>query len=106
MRAHSDNRPKLVEKLGISLYSYNHDINEVADGGYDYLPILFDHIPKREEVINSIVTAMYPHNEELALQRKGIINPQEEEFVAYYSRVETIKQKVSQEYDNYDNEMV
>lgn len=97
MKAFSNNRPPLIQQLGANLYAYNHDIQEVEEG-YEYQPLYFDHEPAREEVINELVLKSYPFGEENALQRKGILNPQDEEFLLYYDDVERIKYKVTQEY--------
>lgn len=97
MKAFSNNRPPLIQQLGANLYAYNHDIQEVEEG-YEYQPLYFDHEPAREEVINDLVLKAYPFGEENALQRKGILNPQDEEFLLYYDDVERIKYKVTQEY--------
>lgn len=97
MKAFSNNRPPLTQQLGANLYAYNHDIQEVEEG-YEYQPLYFDHEPAREEVINELVLKSYPFGEENALQRKGILNPQDEEFLLYYDDVERIKYKVTQEY--------
>lgn len=97
MKASSNNKPPLIQQLGANLYAYNHNIQEVEEG-YEYHPLYFDHEPAREEVINELVLKSYPFGEENALQRKGILNPQDEEFMAYYANVEMIKSKVTQEY--------
>jgi hypothetical protein len=97
MKAFSNSRPPLIQQLGANLYAYNHDIQE-SEEGFDYNPLYFDHSPSRGEVINDLVTTAYPHGEENALQRKGILNPQDQEFLSYYNNVEEIKLKVTAEY--------
>lgn len=98
MKAFSNSRPPLIQKLGANLYAYNHDIQEKEEG-FEFQPLYFDHSPSREEVINQLVVNSYPYGEELAIQRKGIADSQCYEFTNYYNNVENIKQKVAQEYE-------
>ena len=99
MKTHSNARPERIQQLGLNLYAYNHNIQEVEDG-YDYEAIHFDHIPSANEIINHLVSQAYPNGEELAIQRKGIIDPQNNEFVNYYQNVEQIKAKIKLEYED------
>ena len=103
MKTIAENRPKIIEKLGANLYSYNYDIQEI-DSKYQFERYLFDHSPTISEVINAVVTSIYPDGEELAIQRKGITNPQNNEFLNYYQNVEQIKAIIKTEYEN--NSMV
>lgn len=103
MKTIADNRPKTIEQLGTNLYSYNYDIQEI-DSKYQFERYLFDHSPIVSEVINAIVTSIYPDGEELAIQRKGITDPLNSEFVSYYQNVEQIKAIIKAEYE--DNSMV
>ena len=98
MKAYSSDRPPLIQQLGVNLYAFNHNIQEVEEG-YEYVPFYFNHFPLREEVINQLVANTYPYGEELAIQRKGIANPQSDEFTSYYNNVEYIKHKVTLEYE-------
>ena len=95
----SKNKPQTIERLGVNLYSYNYNIIEVEDG-YEFTRYLFDHSPIINEVINAIITSIYPDGEELAIQRKGIIDPQNNEFVSYYQNVERIKAIIKEEFNN------
>ena len=99
----SKNKPQTIERLGVNLYSYNHNIQEV-EGGYEFTRYLFDHSPTINEVINAVITSIYPDGEELAIQRKGIIDPQNNEFVNYYQNVEQIKAIIKSELINYGDE--
>lgn len=98
MKTISENKPKTIEQLGVNLYSYNYDIQEI-DNRYQFERYLFDHSPTDSEVINAVVTSIYPDGEELAIQRKGIINPQNNEFINYYQNVERIKSIIKAEYE-------
>ena len=103
MNTKSENKPQTIERLGVNLYSYNYNIQEVEDG-YEFTRYLFDHFPTINEVINAIITSIYPDGEELAIQRKGIIDPQNNEFVSYYHNVERIKAIIKSELINYGDE--
>ena len=103
MKAFSNCRPQLIQQLGANLYAYNHDIQEKEDG-FEFEPLYFSHSPAMEEVINELVVNSYPYGEELAIQRKGIADPQCEEFQNYYNNVEAIKQKVTQELEKLSEE--
>jgi hypothetical protein len=95
---HSNGKPLLIEQLGLSLFSYNHNIQQVEEG-FTYKAIIFDHVPTQSEVINRIVTEKYKDGEELAIQRKAILNPELPEFIEYNNFVEDLKQKVKMEYE-------
>lgn len=97
--AQSNERPETIQKLGHSLYGYNYDISETVkttmgmeQKGFEFTQTLFDHAPTRYEAINAIIANKYPNGEENALQRKGILNPENAEFVAYCEFVENVKQ--------------
>lgn len=105
MNTESENKPQIIERLGVNLYSYNYGIQEIG-GMYEFTRYLFDHRPTINEVINVIVASIYPDGEELAIQRKGIIDPQNNEFVEYYQNVEQIKSKIKGEYKNEDDSLV
>ena len=106
-RTESTERPNRIEKLGHSLYSYNYDIIEVERDGqihYEFERILFDHIPNDADVINRIITEQYPEGEEMAIQRKGIVDNTNEEFVTYHQFIENLKSKIRAEL-NEDSEL-
>lgn len=95
----SNETPQRIEQLGRSLYAYNYAV-EQTDEGYKYQTLVFDHIPCRNEVINRIILEKYPDGEESAIQRKGIIDSRNEEFVAYNEFVEQVKLLITQEFEN------
>ena len=103
MNTKSEIKPQIIERLGVNLYSYNYNIQEVEER-YEFTRYLFDHFPTINEVINAIITSIYPDGEELAIQRKGIIDPQNNEFVSYYQNVERIKAIIKSELINYGDE--
>lgn len=94
----SNNKPELIQQLGQSLYAYHYDIRDIEDG-FECEQLLFDHVPTRSEVINRIVTDKYKDGEELAIQRKAILNSELPEFIEYNNFVEAVKQKVKMEYE-------
>jgi len=96
--AQSNERPETIQKLGHSLYGYNYNISEttktvmgVEQKGFEFTQILFGHVPTRGEAINAIISEKYPNGEENALQRKGITDSQNPEFMAYAEFVEDVK---------------
>ena len=95
---HSAERPKVIDQLGHSTFAYNHNITQVEDG-YNYEVYLFDHLPGCNEVINKIIKSHYPDGEESALQRKGIIDNHDLEFVAYNEFVEAVKACVKAQFE-------
>ena len=99
MNTKSEIKPQIIERLGVNLYSYNYNIQEVEER-YEFTRYLFDHFPTINEVINAIITSIYPDGEELAIQRKGIVDPQNNEFVSYYHNVERIKAIIKEEFNN------
>lgn len=105
---HSNEMPARIERLGLSTFAYNHDVQEVSVQtseneperiGYQFKTLVFDHKPTKNEVINRIIAERYPDGEESAIQRKGILDRQNPEFVDYNEFVEGVKIKVAQEYE-------
>lgn len=105
---HSNEKPKTIEKLGLSTFAYNYDVQEVSVQTseneqerieYQFKTLVFDHKPTKNEVINRMITERYPDGEESAIQRKGIMDRQHPEFVDYNEFVEGVKIKVAQEYE-------
>lgn len=105
---HSNERPKKIDRLGFSTFAYNYDVqevsvqtneNETARTEYQFKTLIFDHVPTSSEVINRIVTDKYKDGEELAIQRKAILNPELPEFIEYNNFVENVKKKVKMEYE-------
>ena len=92
----SNDRPELIQRLGQSLYAYNYNIQEIDDG-FECEQLLFDHIPIYEDVVNRIISEKYSNGAEMAIQRKGILDKANEEFVGYNNFVEDVKIKVKSE---------
>lgn len=61
---------------------------EVLVGKYIQTP--FNYAPSYKEVINYIVQQEYPNGKEAQILRMGIHNPNDEEYIAYYNKVEEI----------------
>lgn len=102
----SNEKPKTIEKLGFSTFAYNYGLKEVTVENqdsethteYQYETLVFDHYPTRNEVINRIICETYPDGEESAIQRKGIVNNSDPEFIAYNEFVEQVKAQVKLDY--------
>lgn len=92
----SNDKPELIQRLGQSLYAYNYNIQE-AEKGFECEQLLFDHIPNYSDVVNRIVSEKYNNGAEMAIQRKGILDKANEEFVEYNNFVEGVKIKVKSE---------
>lgn len=61
-----------------------------------YIQTDFDYLPTYKEMINFIVSREYPDGKEQQLLRHGILNPQDEEYVAYYNNVEDITNTIKE----------
>lgn len=105
---HSNERPARIEQLGMSTFAYNYDVQEVSVQTneneperieYQFKTLVFDHVPNRNEVINRIICETYPDGEESAIQRKGIINNSDPEFITYNEFVEQVKAQVKSDYE-------
>lgn len=99
---HSNERPARIEKLGHSTFAYNYNVKEVVVEDrieFQYETLVFDHVPTRNEVINRIICETYPDGEESAIQRKGIIDNHNQEFVEYNEFVEQVKAQVKLDYE-------
>ena len=107
---HSNEMPARIEKLGLSTFAYNYDVKEVvvenqegeSHTEYQYETLVFDHVPNRNEVINRIICETYPDGEESAIQRKGIIDNSNPEFVEYNNFVEYTKAAVKQDFEQHE----
>jgi len=103
---HSNEIPAKFERLGLSTFAYNYDVKEVevenqqgdARKEYQYKTLVFNHMPTRNEVINRIIAEKHPDGEESAIQRKGIINNSDPEFIAYNDFVESTKTAVKKDF--------
>ena len=89
----SAERPQTIAALAVNAIAYNWAVAE-TESGYEFNQVIFDHMPTRHEVINACIQHQYPHGEEQAIQRKGIIDRTDPEFVAYVAFVEAIKEEV------------
>lgn len=95
----SNEKPKTIERLGLSTFAFNYDIKEeiLKDDNenerieYQYKTLIFEHLPTQGEIINRIISDTYPDGGELAVQRKGIVDKENAEFVEYNEFVESTK---------------
>ena len=94
--ANSNIKPQIIEQLGVSLYAYNYNIQEV-ESGYNYEQIILDSYPVYDVVINTIIKNKYPNGAENAIQRKGILDSHNAEFREYNLFVEEIKKMVKED---------
>lgn len=62
----------------------------------DYVQTNFTHKPTYKEIINYIVQQEYPDGKEAQMLRLGIYDPDNEEFLAYFARVEEINQQIKE----------
>ena len=102
---HSNERPARIEKLGHSTFAYNYNVKEVVVEDrieFQYETLVFGHVPTRNEVINRIICETYPDGEESAIQRKGIIDNHNQEFVEYNNFVEYTKAAVKQDFEQHE----
>lgn len=105
---HSQEKPDFIQQLGLSLFAYNYDIKpfakeahgemQPATEGYEYEQYIFPHEPTAYEVINRIISEKYPDGAENAIQRKGIVDKENVEFVEYCAFVEALKVKVKADF--------
>lgn len=103
---HSNEKPKTIEKLGLSTFAFNYDVEQIAiqddeieKTEYKYKTLVFDHLPQAGEVINRIVSDAYPDGGESAVQRKGILDKENHEFLAYNEFVESVKNQIKTIFD-------
>lgn len=59
-----------------------------------YIKTDFNYKPTYKELINFIVQKEYPDGKELQLLRRGIYNPNDEEYLDYYNNVEQITNEI------------
>lgn len=60
----------------------------------NYIQTNFTHKPTYKEMINYIVQQEYPDGKEAQMLRLGIYDPDNDEFLAYYDRVEEINEQI------------
>ena len=61
-----------------------------------YIKTNFNYKPTYKEIVNFIVQEEYPNGKELQLLRRGIHNPNDEEYLNYYNNVEQISNEIKQ----------
>ena len=97
-----------VEKLQPSINGFicfisADTITKVDNDGVEYTALIgnyiqtpFDHAPSYKEMINYIIQQEYPNGKEAQLLRIGVHNPNDKEYLDYYSDVEQIAEEVKQ----------
>lgn len=95
----SNQKPEKIQQLGQSLYAFNYNIEEIEEG-YQYDTLIFAHVPKYDEVVNRIIQGKYPNGAELAIQRKGILDRYDDDFVSYNDFVEQTKADIKPLFDD------
>ncbi|MGL5683575.1 MAG: hypothetical protein ACRDDZ_11085 [Marinifilaceae bacterium] len=102
IEGYSDIQIQPIEELGNDQFYYNREIDrqtlqdERGDVSlYSCKRYLCDGVPSYESIVNQIVSYHYPNGEENALLRKGVMNPQNNEFINYNTFVEDVKQEVA-----------
>jgi hypothetical protein len=94
MKSTSNIRPETIEQYDESHSLYRINITEeVTEDGivYNWDEYLIEHPVTRAKVIDAVVKEHYPDGASEAAIRKGVINKDDPDFVAFYNFVESVK---------------
>jgi hypothetical protein len=94
MKSTSNIRPETIEQYDESHSLYRINITEeVTEDGivYNWDEYLIEHPVTRDKVIDAVVKEHYPDGASEAAIRKGVINKDDPDFVAFYNFVESVK---------------
>ena len=100
MKSSSNIAPKTTEHLGNGKWHYNYNVVQTEVDGeirYDYDQVVLKGKPTYESTVAAIVRDKYTVDAEMAIQRKGISDNSNQEFVEYNAFVEAIKVMVKQD---------
>jgi hypothetical protein len=100
MKSSSNIAPKTIEHLGNGKWHYNYNVVQTEVDGesrYDYDQVILKGKPTYESTVAAIVRDRYTVDAEIAIQRKGIADNSNQEFVGYNSFVEGIKAMVKED---------
>ena len=94
MRSTSNIRPETIEQYDESHSLYRINITEeVTEDGivYNWDEYLIEHPVTRDKVIDAVIKEHYPDGASEAAIRKGVINKDDPDFVAFNNFVESVK---------------
>lgn len=100
MKSSSNIAPKTTEHLGNGKWHYNYNVVQAEVDGetrYDYEQVILKGKPNYESTVTAIVRENYTVDAEMAIQRKGIADNSNQEFVDYNAFVESVKAMVKED---------
>ena len=97
MKSSSNIAPKTTEYLGNGKYHYNYNVVQSEVDRFDYNQVVVKGEPTYESTVAAIIRERYTVDEEMAIQRKGIADNSNQEFVDYNSFVEEVKAMVKED---------
>ena len=102
MKSTSNIRPETIEQYDESHSLYRINITEevteeVTEDGivYNWDEYLIEHPVTRDKVIDAVIKEHYPDGASEAAIRKGVINKDDPDFVAFNNFVESVKDVIS-----------
>ena len=100
MKSSSNIAPKTTEHLGNGKWHYNYNVTQTEVDGetrYDYDQVVVKGKPTYEPTVAAIVRDRFTVDAEMAIQRKGISDNSNQEFVDYNTFVESVKAMVKED---------
>ena len=100
MKSSSNIAPKTTEYLGNGKWHYNYNVVQTEVDGeirYDYEQVILKGKPTYKSTVAAIVRDNYTVDAEMAIQRKGIADNSNQEFVEYNAFVESAKAIVKED---------
>ena len=97
MKTFSDIKPEKIESIGNGHYFFNYNIEEYIEDTvtkYKYDQIELDSYPNYDNVVSNIITSKFNYDFREAAIRKGIINPNDSDFILFNGFAEETKQYV------------
>lgn len=102
MKSTSNEKPSVLQRLGLNLWAYNYNVTEVTgqenETMYSYDTLTFDHLPTIDEVISEVIRTKYTISEEIKLSYRR--DADIEEFILHEDFVLAVKTMVKSDFEN------
>jgi len=105
MKSTSNERPSILQKLGLNLWAYNYNViektgseNEIV---FEFETLVFDRMPTPEEAIGAVIRDKYTVDEEIKLSYKR--EGDSAEFLEHEEFVSAVKLMVKNDFENDEN---
>lgn len=94
MKSNSNIKPETIEAIGNGNYFFNYNIEEIEkeDGvSYNYTQIETKGYPTYDSIVSTIIKENFDYDFREGAIRKGVLNPNDEDFIAFNTFAESTK---------------